>query len=99
MGSVEGRGHFAWGALSCCHHGDSEGWLCPGAACPEHDGEDEEGDLWRIGYSTLSFLVVLFFNLLLFRNRKHSFSSPGGSFTGINQCKFTLVNDPDLQEL
>ena len=74
-------------------------WVAlPGALHPERDGEDER-DLQRIGCSTPVFLVVLFLSLFLSRNRKHSFSSPGRAFTGINQCKFTLVNDAHLQEL
>lgn len=77
MGCVEGRGHFAWAALSCCHRGDSQGWLCPGALCPEHNGEDE-GDLGRIGCSTLAFLVVLFFNLLLSGDRSTAFPLQAG---------------------
>lgn len=68
MGSAEGRGHFAFRAPSCCRHGDSEGWLFQGASCPERDGEDEGGDLHRIGCSTPAFLVVLFSIVFLPRN-------------------------------
>lgn len=73
--------------------------LPKGSTYREGDVEDEEGDLQRIGCSTAASLVALFFNLFLSRNRKHSFSSPGRSFTGINQCKFTIVSDADLREL
>lgn len=78
--------------------GSSEG-LCVQSAMGRMERGGMGLDLHRISCSTSAFLVVLFFNLFLSRNRKHSFPSPGRSFTGINQCKFTLVNDADLQEL
>ena len=45
------------------------------------------------------FLAMLFFSSFLSRHRHHSFSSPGRAFTGTKQCKFTPVNNADLQEL
>lgn len=89
MGSVEGRGHFACRAPSCCCRGSSSEGL--------RVQRTKGGVFAELVVPPQLFWLYFFFILFLSGNRKPSFSSPGRSFTGINQCKFTLPSDADYR--
>lgn len=93
MGSAEGWKLSACRALSCCTER-----LFQGALWSECDGEDEDRHLQRIGCSTPAFLVVLFSVCSCSETEGSAFPLQQ-VFHRHNQCKFTLINDADLQEL